>query len=257
MNWKTILAILAVAVLLPACGSTGDYEEGIPGPGTGTGGYKVGKPYRVAGVWYYPEEDPDYDQVGWASWYGPNFHGKQTANGEIFNMNALTAAHTTLPLPSVVQVTNLENGRTIRLKVNDRGPFAKNRILDVSRRAAQLLGFEKKGVARVRVQLVRPDGTVAGAGYEAPRRVARTDKEPIGPLYVQVGAFADYRNARKLVPKLTGLGSIELRPATVQGETIYRLRLGPFETRSAAKRILDRVLERGFYEARIFTDRVS
>lgn len=118
------------------------------------GVYKVGTPYQVDGVWYYPREDYSYSEVGIASWYGPNFHNKLTANGEIYDMNMPTAAHRTLPLPSVVRVTNMENGRVAILTVNDRGPFANNRILDVSRRGAQLLGFMEKGTAKVRVEIL-------------------------------------------------------------------------------------------------------
>lgn len=118
----------------------------------GSGAYKVGTPYQIAGVWYYPKEDPFYDETGIASWYGSDFHGKATANGERYDMDALTAAHRTLPMPTVVRVTNLENGRSLRLRVNDRGPYARGRIIDVSRRAATLLGFQDRGTARVRVQ---------------------------------------------------------------------------------------------------------
>jgi rare lipoprotein A len=120
------------------------------------GDYKVGKPYQIKDRWYYPTENFEYSETGIASWYGPNFHGKPTANGEIFDQNLVTAAHPTLPLPSAARVTNLENGRTIMLRVNDRGPFARGRIIDLSRRAAQLLGFEKKGTAKVRVEIL-PD----------------------------------------------------------------------------------------------------
>ncbi len=115
--------------------------------------YKVGKPYKIANIWYYPSEDYSYVEEGVASWYGPDFHGKRTANGEIYDMNDLTAAHPTLPLPSIVRVTNLENGRSVRLRVNDRGPFKSSRIIDVSRRGAQLLGFYEAGITRVRVEI--------------------------------------------------------------------------------------------------------
>lgn len=116
------------------------------------GGYKVGNPYVVAGVTYVPMEDPGYDKVGMASWYGPDFHGKQTANGELFDMSALTAAHPTLPMPSYAWVTNLRNGRTILVRINDRGPYKPGRIVDVSRASARMLGFEGQGVAEVRVR---------------------------------------------------------------------------------------------------------
>jgi len=116
--------------------------------------YKVGKPYQIQGVWYYPKEDFNFDETGIASWYGTKFHGRKTANGEVYDMNALTAAHRTLPMPSYVRVTNLENGRSLVLRVNDRGPFARGRIIDISRRGSQLLGFQKAGTAKVRVQIL-------------------------------------------------------------------------------------------------------
>lgn len=122
--------------------------------------YKVGKPYQVGGVWYYPREDFDYDETGIASWYGPNFHQKTTANGEIFDQDAVTAAHKTLPMPSVVRVTNLDNGRSIIVRVNDRGPFVNGRIIDLSRRSAQLLGMEGQGTAKVRVQVMADESRV-------------------------------------------------------------------------------------------------
>lgn len=118
----------------------------------GGGRYKIGNPYSVAGRWYVPREEPHYDQVGIASWYGDEFHGRKTANGEIFDREALTAAHPTLPIPSYVTVTNLGNGRTILVRVNDRGPYAHDRVLDLSRRSAQALGFAYHGTARVRVR---------------------------------------------------------------------------------------------------------
>ena len=118
------------------------------------GKYKIGRPYQIKGTWYYPAENFKYVETGISSWYGPKFHGKKTANGETYDMNTLTAAHRTLPLPSVVRVINLKNGRSLNLRVNDRGPFARGRIIDVSRRAAQLLGFQRAGTARVRVEII-------------------------------------------------------------------------------------------------------
>jgi rare lipoprotein A len=122
----------------------------------GGGHYAVGKPYEVAGRWYSPAEQPHYDEVGIASWYGPQFHRHQTANGEWFDMDYLTAAHTTLPLPSYVRVTNLENGRMLVVRVNDRGPFIGDRIIDLSRMAAETLKMKNEGTARVRVQYIGP-----------------------------------------------------------------------------------------------------
>jgi rare lipoprotein A len=127
--------------------------------------YKIGAPYSVNGVTYRPHEDLAYRRIGIASYYGGerqgiDFHGRPTANGEIYDMYGLTAAHPTLPLPSVISVTNLENGRSLKLRVNDRGPFADGRLIDVSRKAARDLGFEEKGTARVRIEVL-PEETRA------------------------------------------------------------------------------------------------
>lgn len=130
-------------------------------PKKAQGTYKVGFAYQIDGIWYYPKETFDYAETGIASWYGAEFHGRPTANGEIFDMNAVTAAHKTLQLPSVVRVTNLENGRSLVMRVNDRGPFAKSRLIDLSRRSAQLLGVEGPGTARVRVELLREESLQA------------------------------------------------------------------------------------------------
>jgi rare lipoprotein A len=113
--------------------------------------YKVGNPYQIDNVWYYPREQPDYDETGIASWYGPTFYGKRTANGEIYDGDLLTAAHRTLPMPVNVRVTNLENGKSIVVRVNDRGPYARGRIIDLSRHAAESLDVVQTGTARVRV----------------------------------------------------------------------------------------------------------
>ena len=114
------------------------------------------RPYQIRGRWYYPAEDADYEEVGMASWYGPGFDGRPTATGERFDQNALTAAHKTLPLPGLVEVTNLDNGRTVVLRVNDRGPFVDERIIDLSRGAAEELGLLQRGVGRVRVRYLGP-----------------------------------------------------------------------------------------------------
>jgi rare lipoprotein A len=169
---------------LSACSSTTDeLPQGMNG-----GTYKVGSPYQIKGVWYYPKEEPGYDETGIASWYGDYFHGRKTANGETYNMNALTAAHRTLPLPSFVDVTNLENGKQIRLRVNDRGPYARGRIIDVSKRAAELLDFKNKGVARVRVTFA---GNVKGVGpsAQAPVRAAPLAEVSVNALPGPGGAY--------------------------------------------------------------------
>ncbi|HAE08841.1 MAG TPA: septal ring lytic transglycosylase RlpA family protein, partial [Alphaproteobacteria bacterium] len=116
--------------------------------------YKVGDPYNIAGVWYYPERDLTYDETGIGSWYGDEFAGRLTANGEIFDPNKVTAAHKTLPMPSVVRVTNLDNGKSLVVRINDRGPFVSGRIIDLSREAARLIGYRDNGLAKVRVQVL-------------------------------------------------------------------------------------------------------
>ncbi|MFQ5958237.1 MAG: septal ring lytic transglycosylase RlpA family protein [Alphaproteobacteria bacterium] len=178
---------LALVLLLGACAETQlaayTAKRVVAGPpASPQGAYKIGEPYRVDGVWYRPAEDPHYDRVGVASWYGSDFHGRRTANGAVYDMNGLSAAHKTLPMPSLVRVTNLENGRSLVLTVNDRGPFVRGRIIDVSRRAAQLLGFYHKGTARVRVQAVGewPKATLiaATAPGPAPALVAAPSPSP-------------------------------------------------------------------------------
>lgn len=128
-----------------------DFGEAVP---KGGGTYRVGKPYVVAGRTYVPEEDPNYRAEGMASWYGDAFHGRLTANGEVFDMTSLTAAHPTLPLPSYARVTNLANGKSVIVRVNDRGPYHGNRLIDVSNTAAKLLEFRENGIGRVRVEYV-------------------------------------------------------------------------------------------------------
>ncbi|BBK42934.1 hypothetical protein STVA_29540 [Allostella vacuolata] len=160
MRTRPGLGGVAAAALLLALGACASAPETVTGSagggkkGSPRGVYKIGNPYQIMGVWYYPKEEYDYRETGIASWYGSDFHGKSTANGETYDMNDLTAAHRTLPLPSIVRVTNLENGRSMTLRVNDRGPFARSRIIDISRRGAQLLGFERQGTAKVRVEIM-------------------------------------------------------------------------------------------------------
>ena len=137
----------------PASARVVAFGEPVP---KGGGTYKLGEPYQVDGQWFTPQEDPGYDRIGDASYYAYEFHGRRTANGEIFDMMALTAAHPTLPLPSYVYVTNLQNGRTLLLRVNDRGPYARDRVIDVSKTAARHLGFEMRGTTRVRVRYAGP-----------------------------------------------------------------------------------------------------
>ena len=169
--WLRISAAFGLALLVSGCISIKPFShranypvsrESTVAPDRPTfgdqalGKYKIGNPYKIDGVWYVPADQPDYDDVGMASWYGGDFHNKVTANGEMFDMNAFSAAHKTLPMPSIVEVTNLDNGKTMRLRVNDRGPFVGERIIDVSRAAAVSLGFNQQGLAKVRVRYIGP-----------------------------------------------------------------------------------------------------
>lgn len=144
------------AALDPFAGTGSPIYKGKGPVPWGGGRYHVGKPYQVAGRWFTPKEQPNYDKEGMASWYGEAFNRRKTSNGEWFDMTRLTAAHPTLPLPSYVKVTNLDNGREAVVRVNDRGPFVGTRIIDLSKRTAEVLDFKKKGKAEVRVQYIGP-----------------------------------------------------------------------------------------------------
>src|SRR5271155_267487 len=187
MRVRDWMAIALIAGGVAACSTAPPPYTAVNVP-PNAGIYKIGQPYQIEGTWYYPREQPDYDETGIASWYGPTFYGQSTANGEIFDASALSAAHRTLPMPVNVRVTNLENGKSLLLRVNDRGPFARGRIIDVSEQAATLLGFYGKGTARVRVTYMsRADlpGTHTPAGPETPPAIANAlPAEPAAPVQV-------------------------------------------------------------------------
>lgn len=286
-----LITVLAAGASLAACATIEPRYASRPGakppPSGGAGGYKVGKPYQVAGRWYVPREQPDYDEVGVGSWYGDAFHMKATANGELFDMNAATAAHTTLPLPSVVEVTNLENGRKIQVRVNDRGPFVDNRIIDLSREAARQLGYERNGIAKVRVRYLGPApllGRDAGLRYaSAPATLSPAANdgalveiaaglparpEPVaaaalpsvptaavaaaGGLRIQAGAFASEGNAQRAVSQLSAAGAAVIEPLQrADGVTLYRVLLPAPADEAAAYALRDRVAEIGFADARV------
>jgi rare lipoprotein A len=167
---RKAVVLIAVGLALASCSSSGKQQAKqdpfagkgsphYPGKGPvpwGGGRYHVGKPYQVAGRWFEPKEQPNYDKKGVASWYGEAFNRRKTSNGEWFEMTRLTAAHPTLPLPSYAKVTNLENGREVVVRLNDRGPFVGTRIIDLSKRTAEVLDFKHKGKAQVRVQYIGP-----------------------------------------------------------------------------------------------------
>lgn len=232
------------------------------------GVYKVGNPYQIMGRWYYPKEDYNYSEVGIASWYGDDFHAKRTANGESYDMNTLTAAHRTLPLPSIVKVTNLENGRSLVLRVNDRGPYAKERIIDISKRGAQLLGYQTKGTAKVKVEIMAQESkalknALLGQNVEMPilsgASVSGADSSQIvvsgattasGGKFIQAGSFREKDLALQFENKLKKFGSTDIEEAYVSGVLYYRVRLGPLSEDSAHNKLLS-LQSAGFRDARI------
>ncbi len=172
------------------------FGEAVP---KGGGTYRVGKPYTVGGRIYVPEEDPTYREEGMASWYGDDFHGRLTANGEVFDMASLTAAHPTLPMPCYARVTNLGNGKSLIVRVNDRGPYHGNRLIDVSNKAAELLEFKGNGVARVRVEYVAR-APLEGSDDRQLIATLRTGEPAPSPSLVRVAS------ARSFVPEISGSG---------------------------------------------------
>jgi rare lipoprotein A len=205
------VAAVAACLVLANCASSGKFasrvdpkygvsssprvvELGEPVP-KGGGTYRVGKPYTVGGRVYVPEEDVNYREEGLASWYGDDFHGRLTANGEVFDMGSLTAAHPTLPMPCYARVTNLANGKSLIVRVNDRGPYHGNRLIDVSNKAAELLEFKGNGVARVRVEYVGR-APLEGSDDNQLMATLRTGAPAPSPSLVRVAS------ARSFVPEI-------------------------------------------------------
>jgi rare lipoprotein A len=215
-------------------------------------GVKIGRPYQVAGVWYYPSDDRDYDARGIASWYGPGFHALATANGERYNQDDLTAAHKTLPMPSWVEVENLDNGRRLVVRINDRGPFVDGRIIDLSRRSAQLLGVDKAGLARVRVRRMYPDKA------DLPPPVVVNATPPPLPVavvsgditFIQVAALSDAGRIAWLTGHLGSFGPV-VTEAAPSGLT--RIRLGPYADADAANAVLAQLRAAGYSDSRLLT----
>lgn len=181
--------LMMFSVLLTGCAEieygshlykrTGTPTTSVPQTVTGTplqeGNFKVGKPYTINGTVYHPQERYDYLETGIASWYGPGFHGKKTASGEIYDKNELTAAHRTLQMPSFVRVTNLQNGKSVIVRINDRGPFAKGRIIDVSKRAAELLDMTRAGTAQVKVEMLAEQSRLIAQAARGGQNVKGTE----------------------------------------------------------------------------------
>jgi len=229
MKRELTVTIAVLAMFFAGCGkSHPDRSAGDKLSGGNGGTYKTGTPYKVAGHWYYPLQSSDgYSETGVASWYGREFHGKKTANGERYDMHAMSAAHRTLPMPTMVRVTNLENGRSVVVRVNDRGPFVKNRIIDLSYAAARALGYDQAGTARVRVEALTSSGhrTPPPAESASSPRPQNQNVSP-GGMYIQLGAFSSQSNALRLKETLKkDYPSINIY--SFNG-AYYRVRIGPF-----------------------------
>ena len=221
--------------------------------------YKVGDPYNVGGVWYYPARDLTYDETGIGSWYGDEFAGKLTANGEIFDPEMITAAHKTLPMPSVVRVTNLDNGRSLVVRVNDRGPFVPGRIIDLSRESARLLGFKDQGIAKVRVKLLAEqslrleDLAKKGLFPQVPDKTATPMPEfnAVGASNVTFAATSN--SGRSNYNAEDGQSAIELLETAHVGEVInvppietsIWVQIGAFHSKTNAVNVLNRIRQVG------------
>jgi rare lipoprotein A len=252
-------------------------------PGKHIGHFKVGSTYKIQGKRYHPKETYNYTETGTASWYGPGFHGKMTANGEIFDENEFTAAHRTLQLPSIIRVTNLSNGRTIILRVNDRGPFAHDRILDVSDRAASVLGFKHKGTAKIRLEVLgEPSHEVARRakagqstkGYEialnqgkAPlpdqsqniQQVALTEPAPkVTPLHKPMPVEA-VSLAAPPKPPMLGTGKLYVQAGSFSNEQNALNYSKKMSSYGPSKVYLTRLNDKPFYRVRLgpYNDRTQ
>jgi rare lipoprotein A len=244
------LPVVLLLMLIAVAGCGGQPQR--PEPPTPAGGApgdepraKSGNPpfYEVAGRRYVVlPSAAGYSERGVASWYGPDFHGKRTATGETYDMNAMSGAHPTLPLPVWVRVTNLQNGRSVVLRLNDRGPFSKNRIIDLSRAAAEQLDMIRTGTALVEVQSL-------AAGTSAPAPATR----PAGRFFAQAGAFAEPGNAERLAARLkeAGVASVRVAAAEVDGRRLYRVQAGPVGSVAEFDLLIDQLRAAGVDSPRL------
>ncbi len=255
MRKVPIIILFAIIPLLASCAHQqqrharltifhGNAPAASPSPAATTKPVKTktGKPYQVAGVWYYPiASNAHYNRTGIASWYGKKFHGKKTANGERYDMYAMTAAHTTLPLPSMVRVTNLSNGRSIIVRINDRGPFVNDRIIDLSYTAAKKLDMIQHGTARVRVQTINAQGVVSNGNSQEHQRKRVVN----GKIYVQLGAFRSFETAKDMRQRL----HLDFPTADIvhRGhDDLYRVRVGPFANEWRSQQIIQQLQDEGY-----------
>jgi rare lipoprotein A len=266
-----LAALLLAAAALGGCGTTPVDQDSAPArprdvsrvpdavpraePRSARGNPPV---YEVMGHRYYVMKDAaGHRERGVASWYGTKFHGRLTSSGEPYDMYAMTAAHKTLPLPTYVRVTHAHNGRSVIVRVNDRGPFVGDRIIDLSYAAAVRLGMQNDGTALVDIEVIGPEaGTtaaVAPAPAAAPVQALPAETEP---LWLQVGAFSDAGNAARLEARLAeqGIDDVVTHPEKSLLRTIYRVRIGPLATVDEIERMLAAVRALGIDDAHLSSD---
>lgn len=272
----------------PFAGKGSPYYKGKGAIPFGGGRYQVGDAYQVAGRTFVPHEQPGYDKTGVASWYGEAFHRRKTSNGEWFDMNTLTAAHATLPLPSYAMVTNLDNGKQVIVRINDRGPFVSTRIIDVSKRAADALGYRNKGTANVRVKLLGPapindtnahmiamneklqsGASATQVAVAKPRRkfveqpVQEAAYEPPvlepsnGGYVVRVAVFHNMDNAQSAYQALAGFGPTQIIKAVGASGPLYRVQMGPLDNQKDADAALESAIAAGFDDARVVATTIT
>ena len=238
--------------------------------------YKVGNPYVIAGKRHVPEERFDLAESGRASWYGPGFHGRQTANGERYDQRAMTAAHRTLQLPAIIRVSNVGNGRRVVLRVNDRGPYHGGRVLDVSEAGAEALDFKNLGTALVMIEVlegpsrrvaemagrkvsvaelesVRAEAAAADNGVfiTSVGTTARNSGAPPSSIFVQAAAFSSITNAQAFLAKAGQIGEVVIEPSFSNGHAIYRVKLGPYRTVKDAERAIPYLADMGAPSAHV------
>ncbi len=296
VNWRTVggfSLVIAGGLVLSACSGGSSVSDPFAGKGSpiykksgpipkGGGRRHLGKPYTVGGRKWYPKKDPTYNRVGIASWYGKRFHRRHTANGEWYDMNYFSAAHKTLPIPSYARVTNVTTGKKLIVRINDRGPFVGNRIIDLSRKSANYLRTKNKGTATVRVEYIGPaplndkgshlaamnrelaNGTPkhqmiarangkGGGNYTRVAAASHQSYSSSNGYFVQVGAYGQRDNANRARSNAQQLGNVVISPVNGSYGTIYRVRIGPLASQSQAVEMQQRAVNNGHYDARVIS----
>lgn len=256
MNYKRCMGVgILLLVLLAACAKK--TPPSVPAPEMRTETASPGKPiirtqrpYQIYGIWYYPLPSADgYVEEGVASWYGPGFHGKPTACGETYDMEAMTAAHKTLPLGTYVKVTHLENSQSIIVRVNDRGPFVAGRIIDLSSKASQMLGVRQKGVAHVRVEAIEL-ATQERMGKDTFWKVQPAPSFRYGLFAIQIGSFKEQANAYRLQQNLSSnFKTVQILPFNHDGNQFYRVQVGAYRDLMLARQEMQKLQQNGFGDA--------